>query len=162
MRRYIPSGSVDRRRAILVLGGGLALVALRPVAAAERDWPSYQEALREIAGERAVNPGRISLELPKIAETGNSVPITVRVESPMTPENHVARIHVLSKGNPRPNVASFHLGPRAGLAEVGTRIKLSRTQQVVGLAEMSDGSLWQTEASIVVTQGACVEDIWTD
>lgn len=148
---------------MLVLGGGgLALVALRPVAARERDWPSYQEALREIAGERAANPGRISLELPKIAETGNSVPITVRVESPMTPEDHVVRIHVLSKGNPRPHVASFHLGPRAGLAEVGTRIKLSRTQQVVGLAEMSDGSLWQTEASIVVTQGACVEDIWTD
>jgi sulfur-oxidizing protein SoxY len=147
---------------MLVLGGGLALVTLRPVSARERDWPSYPEALREIAGERAVNTGRISLELPKIAETGNSVPLTVRVESPMTPEDHVAGIHVLSKGNPRPNVASFHLGPRAGLAEVGTRIKLSRTQQVVGLAEMSDGSLWQTEASIVVTQGACVEDIWTD
>jgi sulfur-oxidizing protein SoxY len=162
MRRNIPSGSIDRRRAMLVLGGGMALVTLRPVAAAERDWPNYQEALREIAGERTAQAGRISLELPKIAETGNSVPITVRVESPMTPEDHVVRIHVLSKGNPRPNVASFHLGPRAGLAEVGTRIKLSRTQQVVGLAEISDGSLWQTEASIVVTQGACVEDIWTD
>jgi sulfur-oxidizing protein SoxY len=162
MRRNIPSGSVDRRRAMLVLGGGLAPVTLRLVAAAERDWPSYQEAVHAIAGERAANSGRISLELPKIAETGNSVPITVRVDSPMTPEDHVARIHVLSKGNPRPNVASFHLGARAGRAEVSTRIKLSRTQQVVGLAEMSDGSLWQTEASIVVTQGACVEDIWTD
>ena len=65
-------------------------------------------------------------------------------------------------GNPRPNVATFHLGPRAGLAEVSTRIKLSRTQQVVALAEMSDGSLWQNRASIIVTLGACVEDIWTD
>ena len=90
------------------------------------------------------------------------MPVTVRAESPMTAADHVARIHLLSMGNPRPNVATFHLGPRAGIAEVGTRIKLSRTQQVVALAEMSDGSLWQAQASIVVTLGACVEDIWLD
>ena len=157
------SASLDRRRMLLTLaGGGVALVMLRPLAARGRDWPSYDEALREIAGDRAPQDGRITLELPKIAETGNSVPLAVRVESPMTPDDHVARIHVLSKGNPRPSVASFHLGPRAGRAEIGTRIKLSRTQQVVALAEMSDGSLWQAEASIVVTQGACVDDIWTD
>jgi sulfur-oxidizing protein SoxY len=148
--------------ALALAGGGLALVTLRPLAARKADRLSYDEAFREIAGARAPRDGRVTLELPKIAETGNSVPVTVRVESPMTPADHVARIHVLSMGNPRPNVASFHLGPRAGLAEVGTRIKLSRTQQVVGLAEMSDGSLWQARASIVVTQGACVEDIWLD
>jgi sulfur-oxidizing protein SoxY len=147
---------------LALAGGGLALVSLRPLAAREADRLTYQEALRAIAGDRAPGDGRVALELPKIAETGNSVPLTVRVESPMTPADHVARIHVLSMGNPRPNVATFHLGPRAGLAEVSTRIKLSRTQQVVALAEMSDGSLWQNQASIIVTLGACVEDIWTD
>jgi sulfur-oxidizing protein SoxY len=154
--------SADRRTVLALASGGLALVALRPLAAREADRLTYQEALNAIAGERAAGEGRVTLELPKIAETGNSVPITVRAESPMTADDHVTRIHVLSMGNPRPNVASFHLGPRAGLAEVSTRIKLSRTQQVVALAEMSDGSLWQNQASIVVTQGACVEDIWTD
>lgn len=155
--------AIDRRQTLLVLaGGGLALATLRPLAARERDRPSYEEVLRELVGEQEPRSGRVSLELPKIAETGNSVPLTVKVESPMTAEDHVARVHVLSKGNPRPGVATFHLGPRAGLAEVSTRIKLSRTQQVVGVAEMSDGSLWRQEASIVVTQGACVEDIWTD
>ena len=154
---------MTNRRGVLVLAGGaLALMSLRPLAAREADRLSYEEAFRAIAGTREPKDGRITLELPKIAETGNSVPLTVRVESPMTPEDHVAGIHVLSKGNPRPNVASFHLGPRAGIAEVGTRIKLSRTQQVVALAEMSDGSLWREQASIVVTLGACVEDIWTD
>jgi sulfur-oxidizing protein SoxY len=152
----------DRRGVLALAGGALALVSLRPLAAREADRLTYDEAFRAIAGPREPNDGRVALELPKIAETGNSVPITVRVESPMTPDDHVARIHVLSMGNPRPNVATFHLGPRAGIAEVGTRIKLSRTQQVVGLAAMSDGSLWRSQASIVVTLGACVEDIWTD
>jgi sulfur-oxidizing protein SoxY len=152
----------DRRTVLALAGGGLALVSLRPLAAREADRLTYQEALRAIAGDRAPGDGRVALELPKIAETGNSVPLTVRVESPMTQGDHVARIHVLSMDNPRPNVATFHLGPRAGLAEVSTRIKLSRTQQVVALAEMSDGSLWQNQASIIVTLGACVEDIWTD
>jgi sulfur-oxidizing protein SoxY len=154
--------SADRRTVLALAGGGLALVTLRPLTAREADRATYQEAFRAIAGTRAPGDGRVTLELPKIAETGNSVPITVRAESPMTQGDHVARIHVLSMGNPRPNVATFHLGPRAGLAEVSTRIKLSRTQQVVALAEMSDGSLWQDQASIVVTVGACVEDIWID
>lgn len=151
----------NRRSVLALAGGGLALVTLRPLAAREQDL-TYQEALAAIAGERTPADGRVTLELPKIAETGNSVPLTVKVESPMTPDDHVARIHVLAMGNPRPNVATFHLGPRAGRAEVSTRIKLSRTQQVVALAEMSDGSFWQNQASIVVTLGACVEDIWTD
>ena len=151
-----------RRSVLLLAGGGVALLMLRPLAAREADRPTFEEALRALAGTREPRDGRVALELPKIAETGNSVPLTVRVESPMTQGDHVARIHVLSMGNPRPNVATFHLGPRAGIAEVGTRIKLSRTQQVVALAEMSDGSLWRDQASIVVTLGACVEDIWTD
>jgi sulfur-oxidizing protein SoxY len=152
----------DRRGVLVLACGALALTSLRPLAAREADRLTYDEAFRAVAGTREPKDGRVTLELPKIAETGNSVPVIVRVNSPMTQRDHVARIHLLSMGNPRPNVATFHLGPRAGLAEVGTRIKLSRTQQVVALAEMSDGSLWREQASIVVTLGACVEDIWTD
>jgi sulfur-oxidizing protein SoxY len=152
----------DRRTVLVLAGGALALVGLRPLAAREADRMTYQEALRAITGGREPSDGRVTLELPKIAETGNSVPLTVRVASPMTADDHVLRIHLLTMGNPRPNVASFHLGPRAGCAEVSTRVKLSRTQQVVALAEMSDGSLWRDQASIVVTLGACVEEIWLD
>jgi sulfur-oxidizing protein SoxY len=150
------------RRELLWLAGGLALLRLRPLAAREADRLTHDQAFRAIAGARVPIDGRITLELPKIAETGNSVPLTVRVASPMTADDHVLRIHLLSMGNPRPNVASFHLGPRAGQAQVSTRVKLSRTQQVVALAEMSDGSLWRDQASIVVTLGACVEEIWLD
>lgn len=152
----------SRRRTLLTLGGGaFALVTLRPGCVRAAD-PTFDEALRAITDGREPQPGRIELDLPKIAETGNSVPLTVTVESPMTPEDHVARVHLLSQGNPRPNVATFHLGPRAGRAEVGTRLRLTRTQKVIGLAELGDGSLWSDEAYIVVTLGACIDDIWTD
>ena len=88
------------RRTVLMLGSGAAaLVTLRPSPARAAD-PTYDEALRAITGGREPEPGRIALDLPKIAETGNSVPLTVTVDSAMTPEDHVLRVHVFVPGNP--------------------------------------------------------------
>lgn len=137
------------------------LVVMRPLAA----WSipeAVQQAIRERIGERQPQPGGMSLTLPKIAETGNSVPLTVTVDSPMTPENHVLRIHIFVPGNPLPVAATYHLGVRAGKAEISTRIRLARTQRVLALAEMHDGSVRSDAASIVVTLGACVEEIWSN
>jgi sulfur-oxidizing protein SoxY len=150
------------RRALLGrLGAAGALIVMRPVAA----WStptSVQQAIRERIGERQPQPGGMMLALPKIAETGNSVPLTVTVESPMTPEDHVLRIHIFVSGNPLPVAATYHLGVRAGKAEINTRIRLARTQIVQALAEMHDGSVRSATASIVVTLGACVEEIWSN
>jgi sulfur-oxidizing protein SoxY len=104
----------------------------------------------------------MKLDIPRIAETGNSVPIAVLVDSPMTPEAHVARVHVFVEGNPEPVAATFHLGPRAGIAEISTRIRLARSQNVLAVAEMSDGSVRSASVSVLVTLGACIEEIWTD
>lgn len=137
------------------------LVVMRPLVA----WSTpeaMQQAIRERIGERQPQPGGMSLTLPKIAETGNSVPLTVTVDSPMTPENHVLRIHIFVPGNPLPVAATYHLGVRAGKAEISTRIRLARTQRVLALAEMHDGSVRSDAASIVVTLGACVEEIWSN
>ena len=137
------------------------LVVMRPLTA----WSTpeaVQQAIRERIGKRQPQPGGMSLTLPKIAETGNSVPLTVTVDSPMTPENHVLRIHIFVPGNPLPVAATYHLGVRAGKAEISTRIRLARTQRVLALAEMHDGSVRSDVASIVVTLGACVEEIWSD
>jgi len=116
--------------------------------------------MRQRIGTREPQPGGVTLRLPKIAETGNSVPLTVTVESPMTPNDHVLRLHVFVEGNPEPVAATYHLGARAGKAEISTRLRLARSQIVLALAEMSDGSVRSGTASIVVTLGACVEEVW--
>jgi sulfur-oxidizing protein SoxY len=101
--------------------------------------------------------GRVKLELPLLADNGNSVPMKVSVESPMTEADHVKTIRLLSERNPERDMATFHLGPRAGVAEISSRVRLAGSQRVVALAEMSDGSYWMGTADVTVTLSACVD-----
>ena len=115
-------------------------------------------AIRKVIGESSVKKGKVKLDLPPLIENGNAVPLTVSVESPMTAADHVKAIHVFTEKNPQPNVVSFHLGPRAGRASVSTRIRLADTQNVIAIAQMSDGSFWSDEVEVVVTLAACLEE----
>jgi sulfur-oxidizing protein SoxY len=119
-----------------------------------------QQAIRDCIGDRQPQPGGMRLTLPPIAETGNSVPITVAVDSPMTPADHVLRLHIIVEGNPEPVAATYHFSGRAGKAEISTRIRLARTQTVLALAEMHDTTVRSATANIVVTLGACVDEVW--
>jgi len=101
--------------------------------------------------------GRVKLELPVLADNGNSVPMKVRVESPMSEADHVKSIRLLSERNPEREMAVFHLGPRAGAAEISTRVRLAGSQVVTAIAEMSDGSQWMDSAHVQVTLSACVD-----
>jgi sulfur-oxidizing protein SoxY len=105
-----------------------------------------------------VRQGRVRLELPLLVENGNSVPMKVSVDSPMTGVDHVRVIHLLSEKNPVRHMASFHLGPRAGRAEVSSRIRLAGSQRIVALAQMSDGSFWSDSKNTVVTLSACIDE----
>ena len=156
---------LTRRAMLRQLGATGLLVAMWPTRAWASHWTtqgSVDQAIRQRIGEREPQPGGITVALPKIAETGNSVPLTVRVDSAMTSEDHVRRIHVFVPGNPEPVAATYHLGVRAGKAQISTQIRLARSQTVLALAEMNDGSVRSGSASIVVTLGACVDEIWTD
>lgn len=132
---------------------GLAPVA-RPAAAAEA---MMAQAIRELIGEATLERGKVKLELPSIVENGNTVPLTVSVESPMTETEHVESIHVFNQKNPQPYVAAFHLGPRAGRAHVATRIRLADSQRVVAIAKLNNGSFWSDSADVIVTLAACTE-----
>ena len=145
-----------RRRRFIGLAAALPLVAraqqlflppqdIRPLIA------------RLASGARPV-AGGIEIEVPQIAENGNAVPLRIRVASAMTPADHVRAIHVIAERNPRPLVASFHLGPASGRAEVATRVRLSGTQNVTVLAVHSDGSVRIAEARVLVTTGACLDE----
>jgi sulfur-oxidizing protein SoxY len=77
----------------------------------------------------------------------------------MSAADHVKAIHVFNEKNPLPDVVSVYLGPRAGRAMISTRIRLADTQTVVAIAELSDGSFWSGEATVIVTLAACLEGI---
>lgn len=101
--------------------------------------------------------GRVRLELPQVAENGHSVPMVVRVDSPMSEGDHVRRIDLVSEKNPVPLIATYFLGPGTGRAEVESRLRLNGTQRVTALAQLSDGSFWYDAVDIVVEEAACID-----
>lgn len=144
------------RRALLAAGGSAITVSF--VAGAAIAEPSdLAEAIKRITKGGAPSVGRVSLKIPELAENGNAVGMTVDVQSPMTSTDYVKTIHVLSEKNPIVDVVRFHIGPRAGRARVSTNIRLATTQRFVALAEMSDGSIWQGHADVIVTLAACID-----
>jgi sulfur-oxidizing protein SoxY len=149
---------MDRRDFLRTTAAGLGLVALVRVEPAQATPAAMQAAIRKVVGPARVTPGRVTLELPPLSENGSTVPLTISVESPMTAAEHVRAIHVFTELNPQPDVASFHLGPRAGRAWVATRVRLAHTQNVTAIAELSDGSFWSGQAAVVVTLAACLEE----
>jgi sulfur-oxidizing protein SoxY len=114
--------------------------------------------LRSLTGGAAVEPGGIEVTLPQIAENGNSVPMRIRVASPMSAEDHVAAIYILAERNPRPLVATFHLGPAAGKAEISTRVRLAGTQDVTVLAEFAGRRFRMSKTQVLVTSAACLDE----
>ena len=108
-------------------------------------------------GEATPRKGRVHLDIPPLVENGNAAPVTLTVESPMTAADHVKAIALFNEKNPQPNVAVFHLGPRAGRARIETRMRLATSQTVTAIAAMSDGSFWIDQAQVIVTLAACIE-----
>src|SRR5438552_7075684 len=139
------TGRFTTRRNALKIAGALAIgsvvpmVSVRPAAATPVE---MQAAIARVIGDAKLNVGKVKLEIPPLVENGNTVPCAVAVDSPMTPADYVKAIHVFNEKNPQPNVISARLGPRAGRASISTRMRLSDTQTVVAIAEMSDGSFW--------------------
>lgn len=113
------------------------------------------EMMTKLLGGATPKEGRVTLTMPQIAENGNTVPLTVSVESPMTDKDYVKAVHILADGNPEPAVASFGFTPASGKAEVSTRMRMAKTQNILAVAEMSDGSAWMTKTEVKVTIGGC-------
>lgn len=156
---YVRPNRLSRRRVLVGLLGSLGclLAPLGKARSADALPEKLVPLIRQATGGVLPQVGRVSLTLPTLAESGHSVRLRVRVESPMTPQAHVKRIHIFSEKNPKPVIARFSLGPQAGRAEVHTRIRLAGTQQVVAVAIMNNGTAWMASAEVVVTAAACVE-----
>lgn len=150
------------RRDVLIgaagLAAGLGVVSVLPVTEARATPAAMQAAIKKVVGSAPLRKGKVTLTLPPIVENGNSVSLDVAVDSPMSPANYVKAIHVFNEKNPQPNVISAHLGPRSGQAKISTRMRLADSQQIMAIAEMSDGTFWSDEVEVIVTIAACLED----
>lgn len=117
--------------------------------------PLWQQQVDKILNGSKPVPGKILLDIPEIAENGNTVPFSISMDSPMTPESYVKAMHLLATANPQPGVALFKFTPRSGRAYVSSRMRLARTQDVVVIAELSDGRFVMAKRNVKVTIGGC-------
>lgn len=145
------------RRELLAAGSGLAVFAALgiDVRSALAGKEEAEAAVKAFAGDATIDEGRITLETPEIAENGNTVPIGVEVESPMTEDDYVEQVAIFAEDNPNPEVVTFNFTPASGIAAAKTRIRLAKTQNVVAVAKMSDGSVHMVKNEVKVTIGGC-------
>jgi len=136
--------------------GAIPIVTVRP---AEATPAMLAPLFRNVVGEAPVRIGKVKLDVPPLVENGNTVPMTVSVQNPMTANDYVKSIHVFNEKNPQPNVGNFYLGPHAGRAQISTRIRLADSQKIVAIARLSDDSFWSTSVDVVVTLAACTEEV---
>ena len=149
---------MNRRHFLAASASGIAAASL--AAHAQRFQPPQDVAplIAQITGGATPATGGIAIKLPQLAENGNSVPLQLKVESPMTTDDHVEALYVIAPRNPRPLVATFHLGPDAGRAEIATRIRLAGTQKVVAIARLSNNRFLVNETEVLVTSAACLDE----
>ena len=146
---------MTQRRQIIAAGLGLALTAVvRPAAATPEKMAA---AIAAFTGNTLPKTGRIHLDIAKLIDNGNTVPVTITVDSPMTAADHVTDIAIFNEKNPETDVIRCMLGPRSGKAQIATRIRLATSQKLTAVARMSDGSCWQHTVDVIVALAACLE-----
>ena len=144
-----------KRRDVLAAGAGAAMLALVRPAFATTD--EMTAAIDRFTGGVKPTEGRMTFDIAQLIDNGNAVPVTIAVDSAMSVADHVSAIAIFNERNPQTDVAVFTLGPRAGKAQVSTRIRLATSQKLTAVARMSDGSYRSKSVSVIVALAACVE-----
>lgn len=160
MRHFARISILDRRHFLIsaAAAAGLASLLRETAHAASSDRErskDFEATFARLTGGASASTGKLTVDLPELADNGNFVPITMMVDSPMTDADHVTAIHLLSTANPAALVATFHLSPVNGVARVQTRMRLAKTQDVVVLAELSTGEILMATSRVKVTIGGC-------
>ena len=146
---------LNRRQALSLGAGAVGAMVLGESIAPAYAKNDAEELIKTFTGGKQTTKGKVKLDLPEIAENGNTVPMTVLVESPMTAQSHVTDVLVVADGNPRGGVVTFHFSPASGVAEANTRIRLAETQNITAIAKMNDGSFYMDSKQVKVTIGGC-------
>jgi sulfur-oxidizing protein SoxY len=143
------------RRETLALAAIASLAAYLAPKMAMADEPAVAAEIKKLYGDKKFGDGKIKLDVPEIAENGLVVPVNVEVESPMTEQDYVKAVHVFADGNPLPGVVSYRFTPACGKAAASTRVRLAQTENIICIAEMSNGNLYMAKANVKVTIGGC-------
>ena len=144
-----------KRRDMLAAGTGLAMLTLvRPAFATSEE---MAKAINAFTGGAKPTEGKMTFDIAQLIDNGNAVPVTIAVDSQMSAVDHVSAIAIFNERNPQTDVAVFTLGPRAGKAQVSTRIRLATSQKLTAVARMSDGSYRSKSVSVIVALAACIE-----
>lgn len=130
----------------------LAIGAAAIAAAGAGVRPAYasltEDEIAKFTGGAEATAGDVTVTAPEIAENGNTVPIEVSAPGAVA-------VAIFADGNPVPNVATFTFGPLSASRAASTRIRLAKTQNVVAVAKMEDGSFQMAQAEVKVTIGGC-------
>ncbi|MGI9317308.1 MAG: thiosulfate oxidation carrier protein SoxY [bacterium] len=141
--------------ALTGLGAGVSLGAL-PLSVFAA-WPqdafdadtadAVTQALYGSSGAEASDA--ITFKAPDIAENGAVVPISLKADIDNTDS-----VAIMVANNPSPLTVTFEM-MNPGKADVGTRIKMGKTSQLVALVR-ADGKLYTaTSSEVKVTIGGC-------
>lgn len=133
--------TLTRREMLAIGAAAIAGAAAAPAFAAT-------DAIMEFTGGAEATPGGVTVTAPEIAENGNTVPIGVDAPGAQA-------IAIYADGNPLPDVAVFHFGELSPAQSASTRIRLAKSQNVVAVAKMADGSYQMAQAAVKVTIGGC-------
>jgi sulfur-oxidizing protein SoxY len=147
--------STISRRSVIAGGSIAALAALLAPRLASASPEQVQAEIGKLYAGKPMAEGKIRLDLPSIAENGLVVPLNFEVESPMSEQDYVKAVHVFADGNPNPGVASFYFTPMIPKAAAQVRMRLAQTQNIIAIAEMSDGSLHTARKEVKVPIGGC-------
>lgn len=140
------------RRETLIGAGAFAIgIAAAPL----RAQGAVKGIIDEFAAGKTPQQGRLDLDVPFTADNPNAVPVTIKIDSPMTAESYCREVILIAEGNPRPLVCRFTFTPGLSVPQVATRIRLADTQHVTLLARMNDGSVFIARKQVTVTAGGC-------
>jgi sulfur-oxidizing protein SoxY len=132
------------------------MLLLRPMnALATAD--DFTRALANFA--RSVKPieSNLTLIIEPLVDNGNSVPVSISADLPLTGPNAVTHLALFNEKNPQPDIAVFEITPLMGHAEISTRIRLAGTQRVAAMARTADGRVYMKSLEVIVTTAACAE-----
>ena len=145
--------NISRRNAIVLMLGTAGYLMSSRIAFAGKE--QVLKRIDQITKGKGAKELDIFLDLPEIAENGNQVKVNFEIESEMTKENYIKNVYILADGNPAPDVAKFSFTPDMGMCSATTRIRLSKTQNVVLVAENNKNEYFMTKSKVKVTIGGC-------